>query len=98
MQWLKLPAWKVGDRGFEPRSDIQVLNKQNVFSLLTRKDYILWDLRDREGASSASDRQVSNFESCVWRAVPSHHPQEVLHAQFSLYVHEGGLKPHSFHL
>ena len=27
-----------------------------------------------------------------------HHPQEVLLAQFSLYVHKGGLKPHSFHV
>ena len=27
----------------------------------------------------------------------SHHPQEVLLAQFSLYVHEDGLKPDSFH-
>ena len=26
------------------------------------------------------------------------HPQEVLLAQFSLYVHKGGLKPDSFHL
>ena len=25
------------------------------------------------------------------------HPQEVLLAQFSLYVHKGGLKPDSFH-
>ena len=50
--------------------------------------------------SSASDRQGSNFESCVWRTVSSqssHHPQEVLLAQFSLYVHKGGLKPDSFH-
>ena len=23
MKWLKLPAWKVEDRGFEPHSDIQ---------------------------------------------------------------------------
>ena len=48
----------------------------------------------------ASDRQGSNFESCVWRTVSSqssHHPQEVLLAQFSLYVHKGGLKPDSFH-
>ena len=22
--WLKLPAWKVGDRGFEPHSGLQV--------------------------------------------------------------------------
>ena len=51
-------------------------------------------------ACSASDRQGSNFESCVWRTVSSqssHHPQEVLLAQFSLYVHKGGLKPDSFH-
>ena len=27
----------------------------------------------------------------------SHHPEEVLLVQFSLYVHKGGLKPHSFH-
>ena len=56
-------------------------------------------LRDREVACSASDRQGSNFESCVWRTVSSqssHHPQEVLLAQFSLYVHKGGLKPDSF--
>ena len=57
-------------------------------------------LRDREVACSASDRQGSNFESCVWRTVSSqssHHPQEVLLAQFSLYMHKGGLKPDSFH-
>ena len=28
----------------------------------------------------------------------SDHPQEVLLAQFSLYVHKGGLNPHSFHV
>ena len=57
-------------------------------------------LRDREVACSASDRQGSNFESCVWRTVSSqssHHPQEVLLAQFSLYVRKSGLKPDSFH-
>ena len=56
---------------------------------------IVGSLRDREVACSASDRQGSNFESCVWRTVSSqssHHPQEVLLAQFSLYVHKGGLK------
>ena len=31
-------------------------------------------LRDREVACSASDHQSSNFESCVWRTVSSHHP------------------------
>ena len=62
---------------------------------------IVGSLRDREVACSASDRQGSNFASCVWRTVSSqstHHPQEVLLAQFSLYVHKGGLKPDSFHL
>ena len=56
---------------------------------------IVGSLRDREVACSASDRQGSTFESCVWRT--SHHPQEVLLEQFSLYVHKGGLKPDSFH-
>ena len=62
---------------------------------------IVGSLRDREVACSASDRQGANFESCVWRTVSSqssHHPQEVLLAQFSLYVHKRGLKPDSFHL
>ena len=61
---------------------------------------IVGSLRDQEVACSASDRQGWNFESCVWRTVSSHsshHPQEVLLAQFSLYGHKGGLKPDSFH-
>ena len=61
---------------------------------------IVGSLRDREVACSASDRRGSNVESYVWKTVSSqsyHHPQEVLLAQFSLYVHKGGLKPDSFH-
>ena len=57
-------------------------------------------LHDLEVACLALDRQGSNFESCVMRAGSSHlspNPQEVVMAQFSLYVHKGGLKPHSFH-
>ena len=60
---------------------------------------IVGSLRDPEVACSASDRQGSNFESCIWRtgsSPSSHHPQEVLLAQFSLHVHKGGLKPDSF--
>ena len=56
------------------------------------KNSIVGSLRDREVACSALDRQGSNVESCVWRTVSSqssHHPQEVLLAQFSLYVHKG---------
>ena len=61
---------------------------------------IVGSLRDREIACSASDRQYAKFEPCVRRAVSSHsshHPREVLLAQFSLYVHKGGLKPDSLH-
>ena len=36
VQWLKLPAWKIGDRGFEPHSGLQVSKKQKVFSPLTQ--------------------------------------------------------------
>ena len=77
------------------------LKETKLFLLHPRvKVSIVGSLRDREVACSASDRQGSNFESCVWRTVSSqssHHPQEVLLAQFSLYVHKGGLKPDSFH-
>ena len=61
---------------------------------------IVGSLRDREVVCSASDRQGSNFESCVWRTVSSHsshHPQEVVLAQFSLYVNKSGLKPDAIH-
>ena len=77
------------------------LKEAKMFLLHPRvKVSIVGSLRDREVACSASDRQGLNFESCVWRTVSSHsshHPQEVLLAQFSLYVHKGGLKPESFH-
>ena len=62
---------------------------------------ILGSLRDQEVACSASDLQGLNFEFCVWRPVSSHsshHPQEVLLVQFSLYAHKSGLKPDSFYL
>ena len=51
---------------------------------------IMGSLCGRGVTCSASDRQGSNFESYVWRTVSSqssHQPQEVLLAQFSLYVH-----------
>ena len=77
------------------------LKETKMFLPLPRvKVSIVGSLRDREVECSASDRQGSNFEFCVWRTVSSqssHHPQEVLLAQFSLYVHKGGLKPDSFH-
>ena len=60
---------------------------------------IIGSLRGREVACSTSDLQGLNFEACVWRVVSSHsshHPQRVLLAQFSLYVHKSGLKPDLF--
>ena len=42
VQWLKLPTWKVRDRGFKPHSGLQVSKKQTGSSSLTRKDSILW--------------------------------------------------------
>ena len=56
---------------------------------------IVESLSDRKVACSAS-----NFETCVWRTVSchsSHHPQEVILAQFSLCVHKSGLEPNPFH-
>ena len=58
---------------------------------------IVGSLRDRDVACSASDLQGLNFESCVWRAVSSHHPQEFILAQFSLYVHKSDLMPDWLH-
>ena len=74
------------------KTDIKVLDYFNIVGVL----------RDREVACSTSPRTSRvEFEYCVWRAVSFHsslHPQEVLLAKFSLYVHKGGLKPHIFHL
>ena len=42
VQWLKLPAWNVGDRGLKPHSVLQVSKAQNVSTPLTREDSILW--------------------------------------------------------
>ena len=43
---------------------------------------IVGSLRDREVACSASDRQGSDFESCVWRTVSSHSSQRWPKARF----------------
>ena len=57
---------------------------------------IMGSLCDQEVACSTSNRQGSNFESCVWKAMSSHssnHPQEVLMTRFSLYEDKGGINP-----
>ena len=99
VHWLKLSSWKIGDRGFVPRSGIQVSKKKMFFPCsLGHIEYCReppWGI-----ACSASDRQGSNFESCVWRTMSlrsSHHPQEVRLDEFGLNVHKCDLKPHSFH-
>ena len=70
-------------RGSVP--DLGGLKETKMFLPHARVKFsIVGSLRDREITCSASD---SNFESCVWRTVSSqssHHPQDVLLAQFSL--------------
>ena len=77
---IKAACSKVGDRGFEPQSDLQVSKKQNVSSPLN----IVGSLCDRGVAYAASDCRGSHFETFVWTVSSnlSHHPQEVLLAQF----------------
>ena len=85
-------AFHAGVRGSVP--GLGGLKETKMFLPHPRvKVSIVGSLRDREVACSASDRQGSNFESCVWSTVSS---QSSHHPQFSLYVHKSGLKPDSF--
>ena len=61
---------------------------------------IVGSLRDREVACLLRPPGLEFQILCVEDSGISliSHPQEVLLAQFSLYVHKGGLKPDSFHL
>ena len=91
-------AFHAGVRGTVP--GLGGLKETKMFLPHPRvKVSIVGSLRDREVACSASDRQGSKFKSCVWRTVSSQssHQPQVLLAQFSLYVHKGGLKLDSFH-
>ena len=69
VQWFKLPAWKVGGRGFKPSSGIQVSKKQKDSSPLNRKRFNnVGSYSDREVACSASDRQGSNLHlGHIWQ-------------------------------
>ena len=81
-------------RARAPRSPSSFKKTECFFPAHSLRFNIVGTLHDREVWCSASDRQSSNFESCDWRPVSSHsshHPQEVLLAQFSLYVHKGGI-------
>ena len=83
--------------GFEPYSGFQVSKKQNIPSPLYRNDSILWGTSVTRG--SVPDLRPPGFELrilCLDCGVISSHPQEVLLAHFRLYVHKGGLRPHSF--
>ena len=54
----------------------------------------LGGLKETKNVSSPS---TCESQYCGVPSQSSHHPQEVLLAQISLYVHKGGLKPDSFH-
>ena len=41
MQWLKLPAWKVRDRGFETHSGLKVSKKKKCFFPAHLKSFII---------------------------------------------------------
>ena len=42
VQWLKLPSWKVGNRGFEPHCGLQVSKKKMFLPCSSVKYLILW--------------------------------------------------------
>ena len=95
--WLKLPASKVRDGGFEPDSGIQISKKQKFLPRsLVKIQYC--------GEAPWPRGSVLGFlppGSCVWSTVSSHsshHPREVILVKFSLYVHKCGLETRSFHL
>ena len=68
--WFLLCSTWGGVHFFPPSWPFQ---RNTVAPLLTRKRFnIVGSLCERQVASSASDRQGSNFESCVWWAVLSH--------------------------
>ena len=51
---------------------------KSFFPAHSNRFHIVGSLRDREVACWASDRQGSNFESCVWRSVASHSSQVLI--------------------
>ena len=61
--------------GWIPTLTFKFQKKKCFFFLPLIKNIISGSLRDREVASSASDRQGSNLKSCVRRAVSSHSSQ-----------------------
>ena len=56
MQLLKLPAWKVEDRRFAPRSSIREFKKQMFLPRSLAKIQYCGSLREQEVAYSVSDR------------------------------------------
>ena len=93
-----VPAWKVRDRRFVSCFGIPK-NKMFPPCSIVKIEYcgqLTWPRDNVLGRRPTG----LNFKSCVWRAVSPHsyhHPQEVLLAQFSLYVNKCGVKPHSFY-
>ena len=95
VQWLQLPAWKVGDRGFEPRSVMQVSKKQRFLPQSLVKIQYCGESPWPRGTVLDLRLPGLEFRILCLGAVSvhlSHHLQEVLVAQFSLHVHKGALK------
>ena len=93
VQWLKLPVWKVGDRGFEPCSGIQVSKKIFLPCSLVEIQYCGEPPWPR---SSVLGINPPGLEIRIMSSSHlSHHLQEVLLVQFSIYLYKGDEKPQS---
>ena len=101
MQWLKLPAWKVGDREFKPHSGLQVSKKRNFSSCsFVKVQYCGEPPWPRGSVLSLRSTQLEFRILCLEGTgiaciLPSSAGYPSI-AQFSLYVHKSGLKRHSF--
>ena len=82
--WFRAPLWRLS------------FKEKNVSSPLTPKDSILWGA-SVTGRWCARPQTPSSRVSNPVSGGQSHHPQDILLAQFSLYVHKGALKPYSFY-
>ena len=87
----------VGERGFEPHSAFK-FQRYNMF--LPRSLINIQYCGEARGSVLCLippwlEFRILCLQGCVIHS--SHYPQEVVLVQFSLYVHKGVLKPHSFH-
>ena len=101
MEWLKLSALKVGDRGFEPHSGLQFTKKQSVSSPRTRKNSILLGASVNErlrlpGRARTARARISNPIGGQCHLIHLTILERLSWPSLAYYVHRGGLKPYLF--